>query len=130
MADLNNYIKKSHIKAVEKFAAELEEWRKETEEEEATIYEDAYTFYTLSNIRVENGCLCFKLDGEEQCENMVRFDEETGEYWEEDGLDSIMDYLKFWRACVRRAKRYWCMDTDKLDAIQNGDIEDDEEDDE
>ena len=28
------------------------------------------------------------------------------------------------RACIRRAKRYWSMDVDKLDAIQNGDIDD------
>lgn len=128
MADLNQYIKKSHIKAVEKFAAELEEWRKETGEDEATLYEDAYTSFTLSNPRVVNGSLCYHQDGVDYSENMVRFDEETSEYWEEDCLDSIMDYLKFWRACIRRAKRYWSMDTDKLDAIQNGDIEDDEED--
>ncbi len=128
MADLNQYIKKSHIKAVEKFAAELEEWRKETGEDEATLYEDAYTSFTLSNPRVVNGSLCYHQDGVDYSENMVRFDEETIEYWEEDCLDSIMDYLKFWRACIRRAKRYWSMDTDKLDAIQNGDIEDDEED--
>lgn len=128
MADLNQYIKKSHIKAVEKFAAELEEWRKETGEDEATLFEDAYTSFTLSNPRVENGCLLYHQDGVDFSENMVRFDEETGEYWEEDCMDSIMDYLKFWRACIRRAKRYWSMDVDKLDAIQNGDIEDDEED--
>ena len=128
MADLNQYIKKSHIKAVEKFAAELEEWRKETGEDEATLFEDAYTSFTLSNPRVENGCLLYHQDGVDFSENMVRFDEETGEYWEDDMMDSIMVYLKFWRACIRRAKRYWSMDVDKLDAIQNGDIEDDEED--
>lgn len=128
MADLNQYIKKSHIKAVEKFAAELEEWRKETGEDEATLFEDAYTSFTLSNPKVMNGCLCYHQDGVDYSENMVRFDEETGEYWEEDMMDSIMDYLKFWRGCIRRAKRYWSMDVDKLDAIQNGDIDDDEED--
>jgi len=129
MADLNQYIKKSHIKAVEKFAAELEEWRKETGEDEATLFEDACTSFTLSNPRVMNGCLCYHQDGVDYSENMVRFDEETGEYWEEDMMDSIMDYLKFWRACIRRAKRYWSMDVDKLDAIQSGEQEDDEEED-
>lgn len=129
MADLNQYIKKSHIKAVEKFAAELEEWRKETSEDEAILFEDAYTSFTLSNPRVENGCLLYHQDGVDFSENMVRFDEETGEYWEEDCMDSIMDYLKFWRGCLRRAKRYWSMDVDKLDAIQSGEQEDDEEED-
>lgn len=130
MADLNNYIKKSHIKAVEKFAAELEAWRKETGDDAATLYEDAYTSFSLSNPRVENGYLCYTQDGTEYKENMLRYDEEINDYWEEDGLDSIMDYLHFWRACLRRAKRYWSMDTEKLDAIQDGEIEDreDEED--
>lgn len=127
MEDLNGYIKKSHIKAVEKFAGELEEWRKETGDEEATLYEDAYTSFTLSNIKVENGQLCYHQDGQDYREKEVLFDEEEGEYYEEEGLDSIMEYVKFWSACLRRAKRYWSMDVDKLDAIQSGEQEDDEE---
>ena len=127
MTDLNNYIKKSHIKAVEKFKADLEEWRKETGEEEATLFEDAYTSFTLSDIRVDNGCLCYHQDGESYKENMVEYDEEIKDYWESEGLDSIMDYIQFWRACLRRAKRYWSMPVEKLDAIQSGEQEDDEE---
>lgn len=56
--------------------------------------------------------------------------EEDGSLSEREGIDSIPEYIKFWRACLRRAKRYWSMDGDKLDAIQNGealDIEIDEE---
>lgn len=127
MADLNNNIRKSHIKAVEKFAAELKEWCKETGEEVATLYEDAFISFTLSSPRVEDGKLCYTQDGEEYKENMLRWDEETKEYWEEDCIDSIMEYVKFWKACLRRAKRYWSMDVEKLDAIQDGTIEDDEE---
>ena len=130
MANLNLYIKKSHIKAVEKFNEDLNAWAKETGEEEATLYEDAFTSFTLSNVRVEDGKLCYSQDGEEYKENMVRYDEETSEYWEEEVFDSIMDFIKFWRACLRRAKRYWSMDVDKLDRIQDGDIEDDEEEEE
>lgn len=128
--ELNNYIRKSHIKAVEKFAADLEAFRKETEDDEATLYENAYTPFTLSNPRVENGCLCYTQDGVEYKENMIRYDEDTNDYWEEDSLDSIMEYIKFWRACLRRAKRYWSMDVVKLDAIQSGEVDDDEEDEE
>ena len=127
--DLNVYIKKSHIKAVEKFACELEGWRKETGEDEATLYEDAFTSFTLSNIRVEEGSLRYRQDGQEYGEIEVFFDNEEGEYYEEDGMESIMEYVKFWRACLRRARRYWEMDVDKLDAIQSGEQEDDEEDD-
>lgn len=128
MADLNNYIAKSHIKAIERFNADLEAWRKETEEKEATLYEDAYTSFTLSHIRVENGFLCYLMDGKEEKENMLRKDED-GTIWEPDGLDSIMDYIQHWRACMRRAKRYWEMPVEKLDAIQSGEQEDDEQED-
>lgn len=127
MANLNLYIKQSHIKAVDKFNEELNAWAKETGECEATLYENAFTSFTLSNVRVEDGKLCYSQDGWEYKENMVRHDEETNEYWEEEVFDSIMDFIKFWRACLRRAKRYWSMDVDKLDRIQDGDVEDDEE---
>ena len=128
MPDLNKYIKKSHIKAVEKFNEELQAWSKETEEE-ATLYEDAYTSFTLSNVRVEDGALQYDYDGKEERENMVLFDEEENDHYEV-SIDGIMDYIKFWRSCLRRAKRYWVMDVEKLDAIQNGEVEDDEEDEE
>ena len=130
-ADLIKYIKKSHIKAVEKFNEELKAWEKETEEYPATLYEDAYTSFTLSDIAISNdGQLFYTYDGQVESEVIVRQDEETGEYWEDDGIDGIMEYVKFWRKCLRRAKRYWSMDTEKLDAIQNGDAEDEEEEEE
>lgn len=127
MEDLNKYIKKSHIKMVENFNADLEAFRKETEEPVATLYEDANTSFTLSNVRVENGCLCYTYDGQEDKDGLLLY--EDGEHYETD-LDGIVDTVRFWRACLRRAKRYWSMDCDKLDAIQNGealDIELDEE---
>ena len=36
----------------------------------------------------------------------------------------IKDTLKFWRANLRRAKRYWAMDAEILDKIQDGQVED------
>jgi hypothetical protein len=39
----------------------------------------------------------------------------------------VTEWVSFWRACLRRAKRYWAMDTDKLDAIQDGEQEDEED---
>ena len=61
----------------------------------------------------------------------VLFDEEENCYHENEGSESIMEYIKFWRKCLRRAKRYWSMDSEELDAIQDGEIEeeDDEEED-
>lgn len=129
--NLNKYIKKSHLKMVEKFNAELEAFRQETESGNApaTLYEDAFTSFTLNNIKVENGRLLFEYDGKQESETIVRYDEDEKMYYEED-LDGIAEWIKFWRACLRRAKRYFAMDTDKLDKIQDGEIEDDEEDNE
>lgn len=125
---LKSIIKKSHLKAVEKFNEDLKAWSQETGESPVTLYEDAYTSFTLADVMVsDDGQLFYTYDGQVEFEVIVRQDEETGEHYEDDGIDGIMEYVKFWRACLRRAKRYWAMDTDKLDAIQNGDIEDEDE---
>lgn len=90
------------------------------------LYEDAFTSFTLANVRVEDGRLIYDYDGQVESEKVVLYDEEENEYYE-DGIDGITEYIKFWRACLRRAKRYWSMDVEKLDKIQNGDIDDEED---
>lgn len=127
--DLNKYIKKGHIRAVEKFNEELKAWAKETGEDEATLYEDANTSFTLSDLRVEHGYLKYRYDGCDEKERIVIEGPREGVYVETE-YDGIMDYVKFWRKCLKRAKRYWAMDPDWLDKIQDGVIEDvnDEED--
>ena len=59
----------------------------------------------------------------------MRYDREDG-YYEDEGPDGIMATVKFWRKCLRRAQRYWSMDADELDRLQDGETEDtdDEED--
>jgi hypothetical protein len=127
--NLNDYIRKSHITALEKFKAELEQF-KETCDPDGWLYEDANTSFTLDNIRLEDGYLCYNYDGKPEKEMIVCLDEETDEYYEE-SLDGIMDTVKFWRKCLNRAKKFWSMDPDHLDAIQNGEAEfnEDEEED-
>ena len=122
--DLIDYIKKSHIKAAEKFNEELKAWARETGEAEPTLYEDAYTSFTLSDIVISNdGQMFYTYDGKQEFEVIVRQDEETGEYYEDEGIDGIMEYVRFWRKCLKRAKKFWAMDPDHLDAIQNGEAE-------
>lgn len=127
--DLNDYIKKSHIKAVEKFNEELKAFAALTGEEEPRLYEDPYTSFTLSKLRVEHGYLKFRYDDCEDKERVVFLDDETCKYYEAD-IDGIMDYIKFWRKCLNRAKRFFAMDPEKLDKIQDGEIEDEDDDDE
>ena len=129
MSNLNQYIKKSHLRMVERFNADLEAFREYTGDAAAVLYEDAYTSFTLANVRVENGCLQYEYDGKLEQEAIVLQDEDTKEYYKEE-YDGISEWIKFWRACLRRAKRYWEMDTDTLDAIQSGEKEDNEDDEE
>lgn len=103
-----------HIKAWEKFNEDVYLFAQETEEEEATLYEDAFTGRNVRDFRMQsNGTLSWREDGKLEVEQM--FDE-----------DEAREYLSFWRANLRRAKRYWEMDVEKLDAIQDGEIEDEE----
>lgn len=125
--NLNDYIKKSHIRALENFKAELKKY-KEQQDPEGTLYEDPYTSFTLDNISLVDGYLCYDYDGKPERDMIVCTDEETGEIYEDELIDGIMDTVKFWRKCLKRAKRYWAMDSDKLDSIADGEIEDEEED--
>lgn len=128
MADLNQYIKKSHLKMLDRFNADLEAFRKETGEDAATLYEDAFTSFTLANAKVENGILFYDYDGRTECEYIVRYDEDEKIYYE-DSIDGLDSWVKFWRKCLNRAKRYWSMDTETLDAIQDGQLEDTDDED-
>lgn len=124
MKDLNNYISKRHIAMVAKLNKDLEAFAKETGDPVAELYEDAFTHFTLSNLRVENGCLIYEYDGKECSEEVVQYDEEEKTYYEVQGIDGIAEGVKFWRQCLRRAKRYWATDSETLDAIAEGDKED------
>lgn len=117
--DLNKYIKKSHITALEKFKEELERYKAEMDPD-GVLYEDPFTSFTLGNIMLVDGCLCYDYDGKPEKDIIVRKD--GGKYWEDD-IDGIMDTVKFWRKCLRRAIKFWTMDVDHLDAIQNGEAE-------
>lgn len=130
--ELISYIKKSHIKALDRFREELQAFAKETGEEAPTLYENANTSFTLANITISNdGKLLYDYDGKTESEVEVIWDEEENDYFENIGSESIMSYISFWRKCLNKAKKYWAMDPAKLDAIQDGEVEeeDDEEED-
>lgn len=127
--DLNDYIKKSHIAALEKFKAELERYKTECDPD-GTLYEDPFTSFTLDNIILINGELHYDYCGKPECDKIVMQDEETGEYYEDETIDSLVETVRFWRKCLRRAQRFWCMDLEEIDAIQNGEVEDESEEEE
>lgn len=104
-----------HIKAWEKFNEDVYAFAQETESDEVTLYEDAFTSRNVKDFRMQStGTLSWIEDGKMEVEQM--FDEDDAREW-----------LSFWRANLRRAKRYWSMDVDTLDKIQDGQLEDEEE---
>lgn len=111
-------ITQRHIKAWQRFNDDLNAFILESEDNsvtaEATLYEDAYTTRSVKDFTMTpSGQLSWIEDGGLNVEKM--FDEDDAKEW-----------LSFWRANLRRAKRYWSMDSDRLDAIQDGVIEDEE----
>ena len=103
-----NRISDRMVKAFERFNADLEAFRMETGDEAAVLYEDAYTTRSVKDFKLcKNGKLNWTEDGGKESEQM--FDDDDAKEW-----------LSFWRANLRRAKRYWSMDTETLDEIQDG----------
>lgn len=114
-----NKVSDRMVKAFERFNADLKAFGNETEETFVTLYEDAYTTRKVANFRLyKNGKLTWVEMGDE-----ISY-QETEQLMDD---DDAKDWLSFWRANLRRAKRYWSMDTEILDKIQDGEMEDTEE---
>lgn len=97
---------------MERLNADIEQFRIETESEFATLYEDAFTTRKVKDFKLtKTGVLTWNEEGTKEREQM--YDDDEAKEW-----------IKFWRANLRRAKRYWAMDCETLDAIQEGEIED------
>lgn len=116
-AEVNEVISKRSFNAIAKFNAELDAFAIEAGETEATLYEDELTSFTLSNIRIEGNYLCYRYDGREEKELVVKYDEEENTYYE-DTINGISEYIKFWRRCLKRAKKYWEMNSEDIDSMQ------------
>ena len=105
-----NICSQKMVKAFQKFNADLASFLKDSDN--SALYEDAFTSRQVSNFRLcLNGTLVWVEDGRTEREKM--FDD-----------DEANDFLKFWRACLRRAKKYWSMASEDLDSIQEGEKED------
>ena len=112
-----NRISDRMVKAFERFNADIKAFGEETGETFVTLYEDAFTTRRVANFRLyKNG-------------NLKWIEIETGQLSREE-VEVMMDdeeakeWLSFWRANLRRAKRYWATDAETLDKIQEGEIED------
>ena len=127
METYHKLIPKKAIKDIEKFKEDLAAFAEETGEQFPTLYEDANTMIQVKNLLFTyEGTLHWTDEDDHECwEAYITEDEDGVERW--DAFYEWDSGLKYWKATLRRAKRYWQMDTEKLDAIQDGQIEDEEE---
>ena len=117
-------ITERHIKAWEKFNEELNAYRADYGDEYAYLYEDAYTTRQVKDFKMsKTGVLTWKESEMTYTRHGVEYVERSNreQMWDE---EDAKDWLKFWRSCLRRAKKYNSMPTEVLDAIQEGERED------
>lgn len=111
-------------KAIAKFVEDYKRTIAEvysTENAEDAMAEDVSTYYTL-----EITVLKTKI---KYTTNYTGYGEHSYEESTNDD-DEAKELLKKWRADMRRARRYWATDTDTLDKMVDGEIEDTNEEDE
>lgn len=112
------------IKAFEKFNEDLKTFGEQTGEVFVTLYEDANTTRKVANFKLhKNGKLSWVEMEDVYADRQMICEAMKEEYLHTDD-DDIQDTLKFWKANLRRAKRYWAMDAETLDKIQDGQVED------
>lgn len=110
------------IKAVLKLDEDIKAFGKETGEDNyVTLYESVFT------TRIVKDFFLYKDGKMVWMEKDFPWSEPKKEEYIHVDDDDIRDTLKFWRANLKRAKRFWKIDTETLDKMQNGEIEDKEE---
>lgn len=125
-----------HIKSWVKFNEEVDAFRTKYDENEefAWLYEDACTTRKVRDFKMhKNGVLTWVEEEEKYIYDTSRNGRWT--YVARKNREQMLceeeakDYLSYWRACLRRAKKYDSMPTEVLDAIQDGERDDIEIDD-
>lgn len=106
------------VKRFERFIKDYNAFLKELGEgnEFEALAEDADTFYRIKDVNI----LIYQVNLTIEYRNYFR---DTYHEIIKDEYD-LEEWIDKWRKDLRRAKRYWSMDLDTLEAIQNGDIED------
>ena len=116
-------ITKRFINMVAKFNNDLNAFAEYCGEEKAILYEDILTSFTLSNVRIEGFYMVYEFDGREDKDILFRFGDGVKEGEEEEAfneghyynwVEEAKEQIKFWRACIRRAKKYWQMSADSI----------------
>lgn len=118
-----------HINAWKKFNEELDAYRTAYGDEFAWLYEDACNERRVKDFKMsKTGILTWTEEEmtlvKGQWTYLPRSNRE--QMWDE---EDAREWLKFWRSCFRKAKRYNSMPVERLDAIQEGladDIEDED----
>ena len=111
------------------FNAELDAYKSAMGDDLAHLYEDAYTSRIVKDFKMsKSGILTWVEEEREMVKGQWSYvpRKQREQMWDE---DDAREWLKFWRAALRRAKKYDSMPTEVLDAIQDGERDDIEIDD-
>ncbi len=104
--------------SLDKFLADYEAFAAETGDR-FQLAEDATTYYALKDVQVLKTCVKFTTEyggvGSSVHSELIRDSAELDEQ------------IRWWRGCLRRAKRYWCTSSEVLDRMAEGTMEDDTE---
>ena len=121
-------ITERHIKAWEKFNEELNAYRADYGDEYAYLYEDAFNIREVKDFKMsKTGILTWTEKWSTyNWKNPYEIRKEREKMMDE---DDAKEWLKYWKACWRRTKRYNAMNPEILDAIQEGEREDIEDED-
>lgn len=112
------------IKAFAKFNDELKAFGEETGETFVTLYEDINTTRRVADFHLcKNGKLKWVEMELTYTKNGSTYlsQGQTEQMYDE---DEAKDYLKFWKACLRRARKYWATDGETLDKMAEGEVAD------
>lgn len=140
MAYTKEIVPKSAERMVERLRADLTAFGKESGAEFPTLFEADGHMFEIRNPRLfPDGTLKWEDEnGFTQSDNYLYYwDDDRGDYYPYekdvkaspyfDPYEEFKGLIGYWRAALRRAKRYWQMDAETLDRVlEEGDQTDDE----
>ena len=112
LADYNSVIKPFHFIAVDRINAELQKLSKDPGTDKPLVYDEDNIAFTLSDVRFENGNICYLYNGKEERDSCLSINLEERK-WEENTFKSKWSINFFFR-CIRRARNRIAIDIEDI----------------
>ena len=119
-----------HLNAWTRFNEEVNKYREEYNDEFAWVYEDVNTSRKVRDFKMSKTGILTWVELEDKIVNGYWKGVPTKNREKMIDEDDAREWLKFWKACLRRARRYNAIDPEVFDQMQEGEVADPEEDEE